>query len=416
MQVLKIATAGSVDDGKSTLIGRLLYDTNSLTVDKLEAIEETSKKRGFDYLDFSLATDGLVAEREQGITIDVAHIYFSTDTRSYIIADTPGHVEYTRNMVTGASTSQASIILIDARNGVIEQTFRHFFINNLMRVKDVVVAVNKMDLVNFSEDKFNQIKEDMIRLSAKSTYKGQQLTFIPLSALFGDNVVKKSNKMPWYKGQTLLEHLEQIEVKDVYEQAPVRLPVQYVVRPKTNGHHDFRGYAGKLYGGEIKVGDEVMVLPSQTASKIKGIHFYDKQFAYAERGSSVTVTLEDDVNVSRGDIIVKASEQARVSRALKATICWMDKNPLRQRGKYILKHGIKEVLARVENVESVIQTDFSGETNGCSELRLNQIGRVDVKLSKPLFYDTYEDHKSTGAFILIDPQTNNTSGVGFIQR
>ncbi len=311
MQVLKIATAGSVDDGKSTLIGRLLYDTNSLTVDKLEAIRETSKKRGFDYLDFSLATDGLVAEREQGITIDVAHIYFSTDTRSYIIADTPGHVEYTRNMVTGASTSEASVILIDARNGVIEQTFRHFFINNLMRIKDVVVAVNKMDLVDFSEERFNQIKQDMIRLSEKSTYQGQKLTFIPVSALWGDNVVKKSSKMPWYTGQSLLEHLENIEVKDVYEKAPARLPVQYVIRPKTNGHHDFRGYAGKLYGGEISVGDQVMVLPSQTTSRVKEIHFFDKQFTSAERGSSVTLTLEDDINVSRGDMIIRHNEDTR---------------------------------------------------------------------------------------------------------
>jgi len=278
-----------------------------------------------------------------------------------------------------------------------------------------VVAVNKMDLVGFSEDKFNQIREDMLRLSGKSSYKGQKLTFIPLSALYGDNVVKKSSKMPWYNGQTLLEHLENIDVQDVYERAPVRLPVQYVVRPKTNGHHDFRGYAGKLYGGEIKVGDEVVVLPSQTSSRIKGIHFYDKQFEHAERGSSVTVTLEDDLNVSRGDMIVKASEQARVSKDINATICWMDKKPMQQRGKYILKHGIKEVLARVEDIKSIIQTDFSGETNGCSELRMNEIGRVIVKLSKPLFYDTYEDHKSTGAFILIDPQTNNTSGVGFIQ-
>lgn len=415
MQVLKIATAGSVDDGKSTLIGRLLYDTNSLTVDKLEAIRETSKKRGFDYLDFSLATDGLVAEREQGITIDVAHIYFSTETRSYIIADTPGHVEYTRNMVTGASTSEASVILIDARNGVIEQTFRHFFINNLMRIKDVVVAVNKMDLVDFSEDRFNQIKEDMIRLSEKSTYQGQKLTFIPVSALWGDNVVKPSSKMPWYKGQSLLEHLENIEVKDVYEKAPARLPVQYVIRPKTNGHHDFRGYAGKIYGGEISVGDEVMVLPSKTTSKVKEIHFFDKQFTSAERGSSVTVTLEDDINVSRGDMIVRHNENTQVSKELVANICWMDKQPLEHRGKYLLKHGVREVLARVENLESIIHTDFSGESNGRSDLRLNEIGRVRIKLSKPLFFDKYEEHKSTGSFILIDPKTNNTSGVGFIQ-
>lgn len=414
MEVLKIATAGSVDDGKSTLIGRLLYDTHSLTDDKLQAIEQSSRLRGFDYLDFSLATDGLVAEREQGITIDVAHIYFSTQTRSYIIADTPGHVEYTRNMVTGASTSQVSIILIDARNGVIEQTYRHFFINNLLRIKDVVVAINKMDLVDFSEDKFNKIKEEIEELAGKSTYRGQKITFIPICALYGDNVVRKSKKSPWYQGRTLLEHLEKIDVQDVYEHAPMRFPVQTVIRPKTAGYHDFRGYAGKLYGGEISVGDEVTVLPAQTTSKIKGIHFFNENFSTAEGGSSITVTLEDDVNVSRGDMIVKSSEVSKMGKDIEATICWMDKKPLQQAEKYILQHGVKDVLARVEEIETVINTDFSGEQFFPGRLVLNEIGKVRLKLSKPLFYDSYEDHKSTGAFILIDPQTKNTAGVGFI--
>ncbi|MCB0654234.1 MAG: 50S ribosome-binding GTPase [Saprospiraceae bacterium] len=414
MEVLKIATAGSVDDGKSTLIGRLLYDTHSLTDDKLQAIEQSSRLRGFDYLDFSLATDGLVAEREQGITIDVAHIYFSTKTRSYIIADTPGHVEYTRNMVTGASTSQVSIILIDARNGVIEQTYRHFFINNLLRIKDVVVAINKMDLVDFSEDKFNEIKEEIEELAGRSTYRGQKITFIPICALHGDNVVSKSKKSPWYHGKTLLEHLEKIDVQDVYEQAPMRFPVQTVIRPKTAGYHDFRGYAGKLYGGEISVGDEIIVLPSQTTSKIKGIHFFDEKFSTAERGSSITVTLEDDLNVSRGDMIVKSSEVAKMGKDIEATICWMDKKPLQEAEKYILQHGVKDVLVRVEEIETVINTDFSGEQPFPGRLILNEIGNVRLKLSKPLFYDSYEEHKSTGAFILIDPQTKNTAGVGFI--
>jgi len=246
MEVLKIATAGSVDDGKSTLIGRILYDTKSLTDDKLEAIERSSKQKGFDYLDFSLATDGLVAEREQGITIDVAHIYFSTAKKSYIIADTPGHVEYTRNMVTGASTSQAAIILVDARKGVIEQTYRHFFINNLLKVKDIVVAVNKMDLVDFSEEKFNAIKQEITALAAKSDYKGQNITFIPVSALKGDNVVNASDRTPWYSGETMLEHLESLDAQDVYEVSTARLPIQSVIRPKTEDFHDFRGYAGKL--------------------------------------------------------------------------------------------------------------------------------------------------------------------------
>ena len=253
MNVLKIATAGSVDDGKSTLIGRLLYDTKSLTDDKLEAIEEKSKQRGFDYLDFSLATDGLVAEREQGITIDVAHIYFSTPSKSFIIADTPGHIEYTRNMVTGASTAQASIVLIDARNGVVEQTYRHFFINNLLRIKNVVIAINKMDLVNFSQEKFNNIKGEIEFLASKSEYKNQNLTFIPLSALEGDNVVSSSDKTPWYTGKTLLDHLEGLETEDINEESQARFPVQSVIRPKTEEYHDFRGYAGKIYGGNLKL-------------------------------------------------------------------------------------------------------------------------------------------------------------------
>ena len=283
MKVLKIATAGSVDDGKSTLIGRILYDTKSLTDDKLEAIEEKSRQRGFDYLDFSLATDGLVAEREQGITIDVAHIYFSTPAKSFIIADTPGHIEYTRNMVTGASTAQASIVLIDARNGVIEQTYRHFFINNLLRIKDVVIAINKMDLVDFSEEKYNVIKGEIEYLASKSEYKGQNLSFIPLSALKGDNVVHKSENMPWYNGETLMHHLERLDTEDISDASQARFPVQTVIRPKTEEYHDFRGYAGKIYGGDLSVGDEIAVLPSQTKSKIKSINFFDKEFETAKK-------------------------------------------------------------------------------------------------------------------------------------
>ncbi len=326
MEVLKIATAGSVDDGKSTLIGRLLYDTKSLTDDKLEAIERSSKQKGYDYLDFSLATDGLVAEREQGITIDVAHIYFSTDTRSYIIADTPGHVEYTRNMVTGASTSQVAIILIDARRGVIEQTYRHFFINNLLRIKDVIVAINKMDLVDFSEERYDEIKADFKNLVEKSDYDDQHITFIPVSALKGDNVVHKSELMDWYKGQTLIEHLEKLDTKNIYNIGQLRFPVQYVIRPKTSEYHDYRAYAGKVYGGEMKVGDDVVILPSKTKTRIKDIFFYDKRYETAARRSSITVTLENDVNVSRGDMIVKANELPNIDKRFSATISWMDAN------------------------------------------------------------------------------------------
>ncbi|EAR13241.1 sulfate adenylyltransferase subunit 1 [Polaribacter irgensii 23-P] len=415
MNVLKIATAGSVDDGKSTLIGRLLYDTKSLTDDKLAAIEEKSKQRGFDYLDFSLATDGLVAEREQGITIDVAHIYFSTRKKSFIIADTPGHIEYTRNMVTGASTAQASIVLIDARNGVVEQTYRHFFINNLLRIKEVVIAINKMDLVDFSEEKYNSIKGEIEYLASKSEYKNQQLTFIPMSALQGDNVVQKSNKMDWYGGETLLQHLEKLDAEDIHEFSQVRFPVQTVIRPKTKEYHDFRGYAGKIYGGDFAIGDKIVVLPSQTKSVIKSIHFFNEAFARAKNGSSVTITLEDNVNVSRGDMLVKINEEPTITKQLDATICWMDKEPLKALQKYYIKHGVNDAQAKITQVSSILKTDFSGKIENPSELALNQIGDVQLMLSKPLLIDGYHQNKSNGAFILINPKTNNTVGVGFIR-
>jgi len=415
MNVLKIATAGSVDDGKSTLIGRILYDTKSLTDDKLEAIEEKSKQRGFDYLDFSLATDGLVAEREQGITIDVAHIYFSTPKTSFIIADTPGHIEYTRNMVTGASNSQASIVLIDARNGVIEQTYRHFFINTLLRVKNVVIAINKMDLVDFSEEKFNEIKNEIEYLASKSAYKGQKLTFIPMSALKGDNVVEKSENTPWYKGETLLDHLESLVSEDLEEVSQTRFPVQTVIRPKTDEYHDFRGYAGKIYGGDLAVGDSVTVLPSATTSKIKSINFFDEEYLQAKRGSSVTLTLEDNVNVSRGDMLVKLDEQPTVTKELNATICWMDKEPLQAANKYYVKHGVNDVQAKIISLTSLIKPDFSGKEENPSALALNEIGEVSLKVSKPLFVDAYSKNKANGTFILINPKTNNTAGVGFIK-
>ena len=412
---LKIATAGSVDDGKSTLIGRILYDTKSLTDDKLQAIEEKSRQRGFDYLDFSLATDGLVAELEQGITIDVAHIYFSTRKKSFIIADTPGHIEYTRNMVTGASTAQASIVLIDARNGVVEQTYRHFFINNLLRIKDVVIAINKMDLVDFSEEKYNIIKGEIEYLASKSEYKGQQLTFIPLSALKGDNVVEKSDNMPWYQGETLLHHLEKLDTEDINDASQTRFPVQTVIRPKTDKYHDYRGYAGKIYGGDFEVGDEIAILPSLTKSKIKSINFFDKEYLKAKRGSSVTITLTDNVNVSRGDMLVKVDEQPTIAKQLEATICWMDSAPLQASQKYYIKHGVNDAQAKITQLNSIIKTDFSGIEENPSALALNQIGDIQLKLSKPLLFDSYKDNKSNGSFILINPKTNNTVGVGFIK-
>jgi sulfate adenylyltransferase subunit 1 len=415
MEVIKIATAGSVDDGKSTLIGRILYDTKSLTTDKLEAIEKTSKQRGYDYLDFSLATDGLVAEREQGITIDVAHIYFSTAKKSYIIADTPGHVEYTRNMVTGASTSQASIILIDARKGVIEQTNRHFFINNLLRIKDVVVAINKMDLVDYSEDIYNKIKADFSELMSKRDYQDQKITFIPVSALKGDNVVNKSQKMPWYQGQSLLEHFERLDKADIFNVGTPRFPVQYVIRPKTEDFHDFRGYAGKVYGGELSVGDDILVLPSKTRSKIKDIYFYDQKYQTASRRSSVTITLENDINVSRGDMIVKDGDLPTIDKEFTANVCWMDSKQLVPGAKYVVQHGINKVLGKVERINHKIHPDYSGIEKNVTELGVNDIASVTFKLNKPIFYDQFKNHRTNGSFILIDTQSNNTVGAGFIQ-
>jgi len=415
MEVLKIATAGSVDDGKSTLIGRLLYDTKSLTDDKIEAIAHSSKKKGYDYLDFSLATDGLVAEREQGITIDVAHIYFSTSSRSYIIADTPGHVEYTRNMVTGASTSHVAIILIDARHGVIEQTFRHFFITNLLQIKSVIVCINKMDLVDFSEQIYNNIKTDFEKLVTKSDYEDHSITYIPVSALKGDNVVNLSDAMPWYKGASLLSYLEGLDTLNSHSKIKMRFPVQYVIRPKTEEYHDFRSYAGKVYGGAIHVGDEVMVLPSETKTKIKAIYFNGEQYKTAISTASVSITLENDVNVSRGDMIVKIDEWPKVDKCFNATISWMDAKPLTLGSKYTLQHGVNKVMAKVSAINHLIHTDFSGFDKEVASLKMNDIASVSFQLNKPIFFDTFKEHRINGSFILIDLQTNNTAGVGFIE-
>jgi sulfate adenylyltransferase subunit 1 len=412
-KLIKIATAGSVDDGKSTLIGRLLYDTGSLTTDKLEAIEKTSKQRGFDYLDFSLATDGLVAEREQGITIDVAHIYFNTNKTNFIVADTPGHVEYTRNMVTGASTSQVAIILIDARKGVIEQTYRHFFISNLLRMGHVVVAINKMDLVDYDEDVYLKIREDFEALVEKSDFRTEQITFIPISALKGENIAKKSDLMPWYVGNTLLDHLEVLEPEDLQHNSMARFPVQYVIRPKTEAFHDFRGFAGKLYGGTLKVGDEVTVLPSFTSSKIESIQFFEQQLDEAAPGASITITLEDEVNISRGDMLVKSNEIPHSEKSISATICQVNSKVLRVGDKYTLQHGINRVLAKVESISAKIHTDFTGE-EATDKLALNDIGKVNFRLSKPIHFDPYQNNRSNGSFILIDEGTHDTVSVGFI--
>lgn len=415
-KVLKISTAGSVDDGKSTLIGRILYDTDSLKRDTLQAIKKSSKQKGYDYLDFALATDGLVAEREQGITIDVAHIYFSTPKRSYIIADTPGHEEYTRNMITGASTSDVALILIDARNGVVEQTKRHFFINNLLRTKELIVAINKMDLIAFEETRFNTIVEDFNTLVKAGSFTEHRITFIPISALHGDNVVNPSENISWYKGKTLMQHLESIQFKDIHQNTQARFQIQTVIRPKTKDFHDFRGYAGKLKGGELSVGDKIMVLPSKMKSQVKSIEFYNQKYKKASNGSSITITLEDDINVSRGDLIVKENQLPHESKEIKAIICWMDTTPMTAATRYQLQYGVKSVKSKIKSIDSKIAINDMGKEEKTLELQLNDLGWATIQLAKPLYFDNYDENKDLGAFILIDTKTNTTAGVGFIQQ
>lgn len=414
-KVLKLSTSGSVDDGKSTLIGSILYETKSLPDDKLAAIQKRSKEKGYDYLDFSLATDGLVAEREQGITIDVAHIYFSTPKRSYIIADTPGHIEYTRNMVTGTSTSQVSIILIDARHGVIEQTKRHFFITNLMKIKEVVVAINKMDLVDFDVSVYNKIVDDFKKMIEATGNTKQNIVFIPVSALMGDNIKTPSNNMPWYKETTIVDYLENLEIDTIQSQQVSRFQVQTVIRPKTMEHIDFRGYAGKLKSGELSIGDAVTILPSGKKSTIKSIEFYNQTYQKASVGSSMTITLHEDINISRGDFIVKSEELPNADKIIKAKICWMDDTELQSNNQYLLQHGVKKVKAKIKSIDNKISISQLGTLKETAQLKMNDLGNVTIQLANPLHYDRYEDNPGNGAFILIDTKTNNTAGVGFIQ-
>jgi len=414
MDVLRIATAGSVDDGKSTLIGRLLHDTKSLTKDKLDAITVTSKRKGLDFTDLSLLTDGLIAEREQGITIDVANIYFSTPNRKYIIADTPGHVEYTRNMITGASNAQVSIILIDARNGIIEQTKRHLFISSLLKIETVFVCVNKMDLVNFDEAIFTSIKNQFIELSKKIGFEGD-LQFVPIAARDGDNVVDNSTRMQWYKGPSLLQLLEELPVHAKERSLPARLPVQYVIRPRNNDHHDFRGYAGRLKTGTLQRGKKVVVLPSLKESLIKSVSVADKQVDTAFAGESVVIELEEDVDVSRGNMIVDAAPKYNQVNTITATLSWMEEHPLSSGKSFLLQHNTNRVKAKLVELQSVLDIKSMEEKTGVAELKLNDIGRVVIKTAKPIFADTYQSNPDNGSFILIDEFSNNTVAVGFIE-
>ncbi|HOA37469.1 MAG TPA: GTP-binding protein [Flavihumibacter sp.] len=414
MDIVRIATAGSVDDGKSTLIGRLLFETNSITQDKLEAIERASKRRGVDYTDLSLLTDGLIAEREQGITIDVAHIYFSTPTRKYIIADTPGHFEYTRNMITGASNAQVAIILIDARNGIVEQTHRHFYITQLLRIPYVVVCINKMDLVNYAESAYNEIRQQFDELFAKANYREQQLQFIPASSLYGDNISSRSASIPWYDGPSLLEYLESIEWHTGENQLPARFPVQYVVRPKSAQWHDFRGFAGKLTSGMLHKGEEVVALPSGQSSTIASIQRFEEETDQAESGDSIVITLADEIDLSRGDMLVPKSQVPEGLKEISAQVCWLDHQPLKTGKNYLLQHGSNRVKAKVTNLFSSINVTDYQTIEGVAEIGLNEIGYVSLKTAKPVNADLYAVNKHNGRFILIDESSNNTVGVGFI--
>lgn len=415
MEVLHITTSGSVDDGKSTLIGRLLYDTQSIPQDKMDALHAASKRKGLDFTDLSLLTDGLVAEREQGITIDVAHIYFSTPNRKYIIADTPGHIEYTRNMVTGASTAQVSLILIDARKGIVEQTYRHFFIAALLRIPYLVACVNKMDLVEYNEARFNQIVEDFQQMVASASFQAPSIKFIPISSLYGENVAGRSEKINWYQGESLLEYLEQITFDHADSTHPARFPVQSVIRPMTREFHDFRGFAGKVASGHFNVGDEIISLPSQQKSKIKTIEQFEAQLSTARARESVVITLEDEIDTSRGSMLSKTDNVPPLLKEITAQVCWMDQQKLVPGKAYLLQHGINRVKAKVQQINHVIDVTNNKIIEDKKELGLNDIGKITLKTAQPIFADSYHLNPANGAFILVDEFSNATVAVGFVE-
>ncbi|AWL10123.1 Sulfate adenylyltransferase [Aquirufa nivalisilvae] len=416
MDILRIATAGSVDDGKSTLIGRLLYETNSITKDKIEALESASKRKGLDFLDLSLLTDGLIAEREQGITIDVAHIYFSTPTRKYIIADTPGHVEYTRNMVTGASNAKVSLILVDARQGVVEQTARHLSIAALLRIPKVIICVNKMDLVQYDEAKFEAIKDSLSSLVAQTTFEGQEISFLPISSLFGQNITQAADKMPWYQGNTLLGELEAFEFAESLAHAPARFPVQWVIRPKTEEYHDYRGYAGKISSGTFQVGDVIKALPTGQESTIASIEKFGEQLDRAVAGDSVVITLTTDVDISRGNSLVLASDtQAPQLKDFAAHICWLDHQALSPGKTYLLQHGVNLTKAKISQITERLDVVAQTSSQDVDSLKLNEIGGIQLRTAQPIMADVYAENPSNGAFILIDEFSNSTVGVGFVK-
>lgn len=411
MELLRFTTAGSVDDGKSTLIGRLLYDSKSIFEDQLEAIKRASIRRGNEHVDLALLTDGLRAEREQGITIDVAYRYFATPKRKFIIADTPGHIQYTRNMVTGASTANAAIILIDARNGVTEQTCRHSYIASLLQIPHVIVCINKMDLVDFSEEVFLSIQQQFIEFAAKLNLK--DISFVPISALLGDNVVDQSVNMPWYEGGTLMHVLEHIEIGNDHNVHDARFPVQYVIRPLSDEYHDYRGYAGRIAGGVFKPGDEIIVLPSLLRTSVKSIDVYQGTLQEAFPPQSVTITLEDDVDISRGDMLVKPDNLPQISNEFEVMMCWMGEKPMQLNGKYALKHTTHEVKCLIKEVNYKVNVNNLEHLDD-KNIRLNDIACVKIKTTKPIYIDPYNKNRRTGALIIIDEATNNTVGVGMV--
>ncbi len=412
MDLLRFTTAGSVDDGKSTLIGRLLYDSKSIFEDQLEAIERTSEQRGDGYVNLALLTDGLRAEREQGITIDVAYRYFATPRRKFIIADTPGHIQYTRNMVTGASTANLTIILVDARHGVVEQTCRHAFIASLLQIKHLVVCVNKMDLMDYKQEVFEKIREDFRKFSSKLSVP--DVHYIPISALNGDNVVDKSENMPWYQGSTLLYTLENVHVGSDFNHVDSRFPVQWVIRPQSDQYHDFRGYAGKVEGGVFKPGDEVIALPSGFSTRIQSIETMDGPVAEAFPPMSVVMTLADNIDISRGDMIVKPNNQPQVGQDIEVMICWLNDKKLVPNGKYAIRHTTKEARCVVKDVRYKVNINTLHRIEDDKTIGLNDIGRILIRTTQPLLYDSYSRNRMTGSIILIDEFTNETVAAGMI--
>jgi bifunctional enzyme CysN/CysC len=410
--LLRLSTAGSVDDGKSTLIGRLLYETKSVWEDQLEAVERLSRTRGSEYVDLALLTDGLRAEREQGITIDVAYRYFSTPRRKFILADTPGHVQYTRNMVTGTSTADLTVVLVDARKGLTEQSRRHTFIASLLGVPHVVICFNKMDLVDYSERVYEDLRAELLPFLSRLDI--HDVTFIPTSALYGENVVERSKKMPWYRGLSLLEHLEQVFIASDRNLIDVRFPVQTVIRPHTSAHPDYRGYAGQVAGGVIKRGDEVMVLPSGLTSRVKSIDTFDGPVPEAVPPMSVTLVLEDDIDISRGDMICRPNNQPTVGQDIDATVCWMSTRPMKVGGKYTVKHTARTARAVVTDLLYRINVNTLHRDESATGLELNEIGRVTFRTTSPLCFDEYRRNRTTGGFILIDEATNDTAAAGII--